>query len=150
MAEQQMLTARGAVYPWECDHMGHMNVMWYVGKFDHATWQLFTMLGLTPSVLREERCGMAAVHQEITYKREMLAGSVYSIYSRVLEVRDKVLRFEHEMRNDETGEVAATTVLTGVHLDTETRTSRVLPAHVAERARQLIAADGKQHSPETD
>jgi acyl-CoA thioester hydrolase len=27
-------TYRGAVYPWHCDHMGHMNVMWYVGKFD--------------------------------------------------------------------------------------------------------------------
>ena len=25
-------TYRGAVYPWHCDHMGHMNVMWYVGK----------------------------------------------------------------------------------------------------------------------
>ena len=31
-------TYRGAVYPWHCDHMGHMNVMWYVGKFDEATW----------------------------------------------------------------------------------------------------------------
>jgi acyl-CoA thioesterase FadM len=28
-------TYRGAVYPWHCDHMGHMNVMWYVGKFVH-------------------------------------------------------------------------------------------------------------------
>ena len=27
-------TYRGAVYPWHCDHVGHMNVMWYVGKFD--------------------------------------------------------------------------------------------------------------------
>lgn len=27
-----LLTYRGAVYPWHCDHMGHMNVMWYVGK----------------------------------------------------------------------------------------------------------------------
>jgi acyl-CoA thioesterase FadM len=31
-------TYRGVVYPWHCDHMGHMNVMWYVGKFDEATW----------------------------------------------------------------------------------------------------------------
>jgi acyl-CoA thioester hydrolase len=32
-----MLTYRGTVYPWQCDHIGHMNVMWYVGKFDEAT-----------------------------------------------------------------------------------------------------------------
>jgi hypothetical protein len=43
------ITYRGVVYPWQCDHMGHMNVMWYVGKFDEATWQSLSMLGLTPS-----------------------------------------------------------------------------------------------------
>lgn len=25
-----ILTHRGVVYPWQCDHMGHLNVMWYV------------------------------------------------------------------------------------------------------------------------
>ena len=35
------LTYRGMVYPWQCDHMGHMNVMHYVGKFDEAAWNLF-------------------------------------------------------------------------------------------------------------
>ena len=34
-------TYRGTVMQWHCDHMGHMNVMWYVGKFDEATWNLF-------------------------------------------------------------------------------------------------------------
>ena len=24
-------TYRGAINPWHCDQMGHMNVMWYVG-----------------------------------------------------------------------------------------------------------------------
>ena len=31
-------TYRGTVYPWQCDHVGHMNIMWYVGKFDEANW----------------------------------------------------------------------------------------------------------------
>ena len=39
------LSYRGAVYPWQCDHMGHMNVMWYVGKFDEATWNFFSDSG---------------------------------------------------------------------------------------------------------
>jgi hypothetical protein len=34
------ITYRGVVHPWHCDHMGHMNGMWYVGKFDEATWNL--------------------------------------------------------------------------------------------------------------
>ena len=60
------ITYRGVVYPWQCDHMGHMNVMWYVGKFDEATWQFFAMFGLTPSFLREQGRGMAAVQQNIS------------------------------------------------------------------------------------
>ena len=36
----QTVTYKGVVYPWECDQMGHMNVMWYTGKFDQATCSL--------------------------------------------------------------------------------------------------------------
>ena len=50
MAMEQEATYRGTVYPWQCDHVGHMNIMWYVGKFDEANWNLFARLGLTPSV----------------------------------------------------------------------------------------------------
>jgi acyl-CoA thioester hydrolase len=139
MTEQRVLTARGMVYPWHCDHMGHMNVMWYVGKCDEATWQLFTMLGLTPASLRERQAGMVAVHQEINYYHELLAGAVYSIFSRVVEVREKVIRFEHEMRDDETGEVAATMTITGVHIDTQARKSKPLPPDALARAREMMA-----------
>ncbi len=133
-----IVTYRGTVYPWQCDHMGHMNVMWYVGKFDEATWQFFTTLGLTPSYLRDQNRGMVAVKQELTYKRELYAGDVITISSGLLEVREKVIRFLHEMRNDETGEVAAITVLTGVHIDTLARKSCPLPTEMIETARQQI------------
>jgi acyl-CoA thioester hydrolase len=47
-------TYRGTVMPWHCDHMGHMNVMWYVGKFDEATWNLFSEMGVTAAFLRDK------------------------------------------------------------------------------------------------
>ena len=96
-------TYRGTVYPWQCDHVGHMNIMWYVGKFDEANWNLFARLGLTPSYLRESGRGMAAVQQNVTYKCELLAGDIVEVRSRLLEIRDKSVRFLHEMRNAETG-----------------------------------------------
>ena len=100
------LTYKGTVYPWHCDHVGHMNVMWYTGKFDEATWNLFAELGITPSYLREQQRGMVAVQQTTSYKQELLAGDVIEIRSEVLEIRDKVIRFKHEMRNIETNTVA--------------------------------------------
>ena len=86
-------TYRGTVYPWQCDHVGHMNIMWYVGKFDEANWNLFARLGLTPSYLRESGRGMAAVQQTVTYKHELLAGDIVEVRSRLLEIRDKSVRF---------------------------------------------------------
>jgi len=81
-------TYRGTVYPWQCDHVGHMNIMWYVGKFDEANWNLIARLGLTPSYLRESGRGMAAVQQNITYKRELLAGDIVE-RGELLDVLDR-------------------------------------------------------------
>ena len=137
MAEPTV-TYQGVVYPWHCDHMGHMNVMWYVGKFDEATWRLFSGIGLTPSFFRENGRGMAAVRQNIAYKRELYAGDVVAIRSGILELKEKAIRFFHEMRNEATGEVSAITVLTGVHLDTRIRKSCPFPLEVLDRGRAMI------------
>jgi len=131
-------TYRGAVYPWHCDQMGHMNVMWYVGKFDEATWNLFASIGITTAYLRENKRGMAAVQQDITYKRELLAGDTLTVRSGLLEVRDKAVKFVHEMRHAVSGEVAAVCVLTGVSIDTQTRKSCPLPADVLARGRERV------------
>ena len=133
-----MLTYRGAVYPWHCDQMGHMNVMWYVGKFDEATWNLFSALGVTTAFLRERKRGMAAVQQNITYRRELVAGDTVTVHSAFLELRDKVARFVHEMRNGETGELAAYCLLTGVHIDTEARKSCPFPQDILARGKSLV------------
>jgi len=135
-----LVTYRGVVYPSQCDHMGHMNVASYVGKFDEATWLLFTAIGLTPSRLRNENVGMAGVEQHIEYKRELYPGDVVEVSSTILEVKDKAIRFAHEMKNAETGEVAARTVLVAVHLDRATRLARPLPADVRDRARAMLGA----------
>jgi acyl-CoA thioester hydrolase len=116
-------TYRGAVYPWHCDHIGHMNVMWYAGKFDEANWNMFARIGLTPSYLRESGYGMAAVEQTISYKRELFAGDVIEVRSRLVEFRDKSIRILHEMRNAETGDIAATCEITAVHIDRDARKS---------------------------
>jgi acyl-CoA thioester hydrolase len=133
-----IITYRGVVYPWHCDHIGHMNVMWYVGKFDEATWHMLAAVGLTPSYLRQQQRGMAAVQQNISYKRELRAGDIVSIRSGILEVKDKVIRFFHEMLNEETGETAAVTILTGVHMDAQARVACPFPEEIRARIKEMI------------
>jgi len=135
--DDSAITYRGVVYPWHCDQIGHMNVMWYVGKFDEATWNLFLRAGITPGYLRANHRGMAAVDQHIEYRRELKAGDVVAIRSEILEIEGRKIRFRHEMRNEETGEVAAVTTLLGVHLDTQARKACAFPPEVLACAREL-------------
>jgi acyl-CoA thioester hydrolase len=137
MTEMQ-ITYRGVVHPWHCDIMGHMNVVWYVSKFDEAAWQFASMLGLNNTYFVKKHMGIAALQQNITYKSEMAAGSAITVRSGVLEIKEKVVRIIHEMRNDTTGEVAAVMVLTAVHFNTRKRKSCPFPKDVLKRGRDMI------------
>lgn len=132
------LAYKGAVYPWHCDHMGHMNVMWYVGKFDEATWAFFSSVGLTPTALRKAGRGMAALDQQISYKREAMPGDLLEIYARPLEVTAKTIRFAMTMIDCESGKVTATSELVGAHLDTAARKAVELPEDVRAKLAELI------------
>ena len=127
-------TARGTVHEWQRDHMGHINVRAYMELFDQASWQVYAMLGLTASVLRSGAVHLAAVQQNIRYQKELYPGDTVAVRSGVLEMRDKVLRFRHELYNTETGDVCATCDFTVVCLDPATRKSRSFPPETAEKA----------------
>jgi len=91
--------------------------MWFVGKFDEATWNLAAMMGMTSEYLKTNARGMAAVDMRVAYRREALAGDVVTVRSAILEVRPKSVRFVHEMRRGDLGDLLATTIVTGVHID---------------------------------
>ncbi|MBX9588714.1 MAG: thioesterase family protein [Hyphomonadaceae bacterium] len=134
-----LLTYRGAVYPRDCDHIGHVNVATYGAKFDEANWVFFCEIGLTPSYLRGERHGMAGVQQNIAYKQELFAGDVIEIRTQVLDVADKRLRFRHEMRSIESATVVAVSEITAVHLDKQGHKACALPEAVRRSAKALLA-----------
>lgn len=139
------VTYKGVVYPQHCDHMGHMNVAWYVSKFDEATWNFFAQLGLTPSYLRKAGRGMAAVEQTISYKAEMMPGDLIEVRSRLIELKGKAVRFAHDMFNTETGVLTASTELTGVHLDTRLRKAVAFEPEITAGAEAALEAAQEQN-----
>ena len=86
---------------------------------------------------------MAAVEQRLEYKRELLAGDLLTIRSSIEEMREKSLVLVHEMINQETEELAARTVITGVCMDLTTRKARPLPSDIRERLASARAARGE-------
>jgi acyl-CoA thioester hydrolase len=133
------ITYRGLVHQWHCDHMGHMNVMWYVGKYDEATWNFGSMMGMTAQYLREVKRGMAAVDQRISYRREALPGDVIVIRSAMLEVKPKSVRFVHEMFRGDGGDHLSTMMVTGVHIDIVARKATQFDPQIFGRSQQMIA-----------
>ena len=75
------------------------------------------MMGMTAQYLKDAKRGMAAVDQRIAYRREALPGDVVTIRTAIIEVRPKSVRFVHEMRRGDLGDLLATMVVTGVHID---------------------------------
>lgn len=132
------VTHRGVVYPRDLDHMGHMNVVAYTAHFDEATWNFFADIGLAPSYLREAGRALAAARYEITYERELLAGDIVTVRSRLTRVGSSSLTYVHEMSNGETGELVATAEVVGVLIDRETRRSTPFPPQIAEKLRALV------------
>jgi acyl-CoA thioester hydrolase len=135
------ITYRGMVHQWQCDHMGHMNVMWFVGKFDEATWNLGAMMGMTSQYMREAKRGMAAVEQRISYRREALVGDIIVTRSAVLELKPKSVRFVHEMFRGDGGDHLSTMMVTGVHIDVVARKSIQFEPHVFAKSQGMIVSE---------
>ena len=128
----------GVVYPWHHDQMGHMNVQHYIGMFDNGTWNLFAEIGLTADWMKENTRGMAAVQQNISYRREMTSGDLVEVRSGFLEISPRKVRFVHEMINRGTGEITAVAEITGVMLDTVKRRSVAMPDDVMAKAQNMV------------
>ena len=131
-------TARGTVHEWQRDHMGHINVRAYMEFFEEACWQFYAMLGMTASLLRSGAIHLAAGQQNISYRKELYPGDTIAVRTGVIEMREKVLRFRHELFNTETSEVCALCEFTVVCLDPEARRSRAFPADVTTRAADFV------------
>lgn len=134
---QPIQTFRGTIYSWECDHMYHLNVKFYVEKFDQATWNFFSCLGLTSGYLRENNRGMVALEQHIWYKKELYAGDNIFIKTNLVDLEEKIIRFKHILYNAENGKISAETELTGLYINTEKRKSLPFPEFVKQNLKSL-------------
>lgn len=129
-------THLGHVAASECDHLGHMNVQFYVSKVSDAAWHVMASIGITPAFIRERRQAPAAVKQEISYLKELRAGDLVRMESGVLEASERKLTFFHRLVNIETGQVAMTSKVYTVNMDLDARRSAPFDAAVLTRALQ--------------
>jgi acyl-CoA thioester hydrolase len=76
------------------------------------------------------------VQQNISYKRELPPAHCRD--QKPCSIQRRSIRFRHEMRNGETGEVAAVCGITGVHMDREARKSAPFAEAIRRAAARLL------------
>jgi acyl-CoA thioester hydrolase len=129
---------RGRVLERECDHLGHMNIQFYLGRVSDAAWAVLAAIGMTPEYIRDRRRGFAAVHQELDYFRELNSGDLIHMRSGVVDIAERKLTFLHHLHNSETGELAFTARVLGVNLDLDARKAVPLAPEIAARAKEYL------------
>lgn len=116
-------TARAVVYPWHCDHLGHMNVQHYVGMFDVGAFHFLSMLGFGSHDMHDRGATLVDAQHTIRFVKEQSPGSLVRIESAITRIGNKSLDIRHRMFNTETGDLAATTEIVMVYFDLESRKS---------------------------
>lgn len=95
-------SGRGVVNTWECDENAHMNVQFYWAKFADADAHFLAMTGLGPNLIGPRRT------RHVRYHKELRAGTGLVFTSFCAPDGPHPFAVVHEMREAETGVVAAT------------------------------------------
>ncbi len=131
---ESKLTYKGAVMTWECDSNGHMNVMYYINKYENAGRNFDLDLGLS-TILHDQKetVGMVVVEQKIQYLQEAFEDDILFIMSELNAIGNKSITMTHRMYNGHTKEHIGTMNLVCVLFDKVNRVGLVLPPEIKEQ-----------------
>lgn len=132
------ISYQGMFYPMETDHMGHANVRYYSRAFNESAYYTFTTAGITPSYMRENNRGMAAVTENSAYRREILPGDLIQVRSCLINFTPKSLHVWAVMIDACTNEICAINDQVCVSLDTVARKAVPWPDKIFEKGKSLV------------
>lgn len=137
----KVLTYQGAVQTWECDSNDHMNVMYYINKFELAGRNLGFEMGTTNQFLKERDWGIAVVEQNIQYLHEVMEDDLLRVESWVTRVGNKSFSVIHEMISREQDRIVSIMKVSLVFLDKKARKAVPIPSEIKSKIQALILSE---------
>lgn len=131
-------TGRSVVFPWNCDHYGHMNTRWYVHKFDDAGLHIWSMIGCGHAASRARGVETVAARYTVDFLREMTAGQLLVIRSGFIKLGNKSVTHLHRMFDADGGTLHASLECVEVFFNPETRASMPMPDDIRVRLEQHL------------
>lgn len=140
-------TYRGCVHAWECDHYGHLNVQFYIGRISDAFGTLMGLIDMGGDAVARRNLGLVAVHQENEFRRELRAGALVVVQSGIAGIGGKKIRLHHRLYNGESGELAFEARVLCICMDLTARRAAPLPEDVVALAGPYLVDE--QEAPES-
>ncbi len=129
---------RSVVFPWHCDHIGHMNVRWYAHHFDDGGFHLWTCAGVSQKEMHEKGVSLVVAQIKINYIHEMKQGELLVVRGGFSHVGGKSIRHHMRMYNADTNVMCATQDTIEVFFDPKTRKADVMPDYYREKLTPLV------------
>ena len=133
MTEKYVETLRMMTQAWQCDHLGHVNVSFYMGWVGDAAFAMGAMHGWPREQMLAEQTGVAAVKAEVDYQAELRGGDMVRMESTVESIAERKIVFRHRLIRVGDEKLAMTARLTGVCIDLVKRRSRPFPQNFVAR-----------------
>ena len=137
MMSPYQLTGEGIVGPEWIDNNGHVNMMWYTHLVDAATLALISSMGMDCT----GEVGFVAARLSTAYRREMLLGDSWQIWSALVDMTDRSISCAHRIMSGTA--IAARSDLTIVLFDRESRRSVPVPDALRASAEALLGETGR-------
>ncbi len=131
------LLHESTVLPEEIDSLGHMNVRFYMTRMEQANRVLVANLGIDEPALAG--AFLRSTDTYTRFRREQFEGARLHAIGGLLGPAEGGVRSYVEITNPDTGDVAATFIVTTALIDSATR--RALPLHVPETATHVEVPD---------
>jgi acyl-CoA thioester hydrolase len=119
----------------ETDAAGIVYFANYFKWMDQAFHELAGSLGIATPKLLEERLGMPLVEAHCEYVKPLYCDDMIKVVTTIPEIKDKVIRFSHEIYREDTLVAKGYVVRAWVRLDGEKLKAESIPDYV----RDLLA-----------
>lgn len=130
---------RSVVFPWHCDHYGHMNVRWYGHVFDDATLLIWSLIGVDMRAVHAGGVHTVIAKSTIEFVQESRAGDSLEVRGAFTRLGNRSTTVSLEMREACTQALRAKQETVIVFFDAAARTSAPIPADVRAHIEAALA-----------
>ncbi len=123
-------TYRSVVFPWQCDHFGHLNVRWYAHHFDDSAFHIWPTHAMSFTRMKELGVHTVIAHTATDFVRELHPGTLIVIESAFTGIGNTSVTYEQHMKDAETGTLHARQKSVEVFFDPTIRGATPVPDEI--------------------